>query len=288
MNEKKYTVMLVEKITNLLKNTYNDFYVIHHKYKDKDLLLLETNNICYHLADISLAIHTPDLDVNKTSKTIVDNFLQQMKNWKNTSMDVSKSENIELKVVNYEQYKHFLAIVPHVRFLDLAAYYYYPTRQDGTLIKSEPASYNATFLNNETSIFSSAKENTKKNFHISLADAEHSYLDITVYLENLQQYVFSPDEKVTAVHIDKENNVGTFLLFDEIWEHIANHYQSDLLIVPITSAQLLALPYSKDAKQNYLNDLRESNKMLHSELSYLFLSNECYKYTKTKHEITIA
>lgn len=286
MNAKKYTVM-IEKITNLLKDTYNNFRVVYHKYKNKDLLLFETDKTCYHLADISLAVQTPDLDIDATCKIIADNFLQQMKNWENTPMDESKNESIELKVVNYEQYKHFLSIVPHVRFLDLAAYYHYPTRQDGTLTKSEPASHNSLFLNNDAGIFSTAKENTKNNFYISLADAEHSDLDITVYLKDLQQYVFSPDEKVTAVHIDKENNVGTFLLYNEIWEHIADHYQSDLLIVPITSAQLLVLPYSDEEKQTYLNDLRESNKMFHSELSYLYLSDECYKYNKNTREITI-
>lgn len=197
-------------------------------------------------------------------------------------VNFDKAKNrIIYKLINKERNKEFLSNIPSIDFLDLSIIFLYYA-DDANLgyatitVTNEHLEYwNIT----SEALYHYAKENTPR-----LLPSE-----ITSLMDYVKQYTNEDNEFEVPILIITNNQKlhgSSVILYDNILEQISNSLNSDLILIPSSVHEFLALPAKYDSIEwlnQYICEVNET--MLHdSEV----LSEHYYYYSKNNKNLSCA
>lgn len=197
-------------------------------------------------------------------------------------------KHLYFKVVNYEMNKKMLEDVPHFKTLDLAIIFACLLDKDNDATASIP-------IKNEHLKFwgidkTQLYEDAFKNATEMLPPKIYSLFKTVVTREfnnelNLNNIQLDDMDLLILTNETKVNGAGT-MLYPNLLETIANQLDSNLIIIPSSTHEVLILRKTGDLKLEDLDFL--VNTVNHTELSTTeVLSTHVYIYLKDEKELTM-
>ncbi len=192
-------------------------------------------------------------------------------------------DRIYIRLVNYGKNKELLKKIPHIRWLDLAAVFYYAMKwqeeADASILLYH--SHLAMWGKTEEEICRSAKRNMERDMPGCLMPMREMLMEmmgIGIPEEGAELYVLTNQEK--------RNGAAVALYSGEI-KKLADRLQSDLLILPSSIHELLLL---KDDHiweyKAYAGIVKQVNETVLEPQE--FLSDSLYRYNRKTDEIEMA
>lgn len=196
--------------------------------------------------------------------------------------DYGKVEKrIYIRLINYERNEELLTKVPHIRWHDLAAVFYYPMEwpaERATILLYE----NHLKLWGKTveEIFQTAKRNMERDIPVSLVTIGEKLHEVTG--EELREEC--PEMYVLTIQGNRDG-AAAILYASEI-KDLADKLQSDLLFFPSSIHEFLIV--KDNHERTYEEDRMMVNRVNEMKVYYQeFLSDNLYRYNREKDEIEI-
>ncbi|MDE6625593.1 MAG: hypothetical protein K2K56_04400 [Lachnospiraceae bacterium] len=196
--------------------------------------------------------------------------------------DYGKVENrIYIRLINYEKNEELLMRVPHIRWHDLAAVFYYPmewTEERVTILLYE----NHLKLWGKTveEIFQTAKRNMERDIPVRLITLEEIVHEVT----GKEHQEERPSIYVLTIP-GNQDGAAAILYASEIKE-LADKLQSDLLLFPSSIHEFLIVEDNHERTYEY--DRMTVHLVNEREVYFQeFLSESLYRYNREKDEIEI-
>ena len=172
-------------------------------------------------------------------------------------------EHLVCRLVNRKNNEELLKEIPYRKFYDLAVVYYVPMQQveDGMLfwtIRKEQAEVLGL---EEESLFTLALENTRRRFPIQFTALEQAIRQFTleagIGLEEGNEEAEMEQETGGMYLLSNTFHMygAVAMLYPDVWEGIADRFQSDLIILPSSCHEVLVLPYIEDVSLLDLADI---------------------------------
>lgn len=207
-------------------------------------------------------------------------------------------EHLVCRLVNRKNNEELLKEIPYRKFYDLAVVYYVPMQQveDGMLfwtIRKEQAKVLGL---EEESLFTLALENTRRRFPIQFSALEQAIRQFTLEAGiDLEEECKCDEEAETGQETGGmyllSNTFHTYgavaMLYPDVWEGIADRFQSDLIILPSSCHEVLVLPYTEEVS---VSDLAEIVFTVNRECVAPedMLSDSVYLYRRIEKRIVMA
>lgn len=284
-NEKFYNTYfqaICQNMENKIKNAVLNIVSLKKGEISRSFLKYETKNECLLLADVDEIIKV----CNETSIQETSNLLLEAIDKKQQLLYTQKEKSVpitsktELFTVNHDDEIALLTKTPHYNFLDLSVCFCNLTYdKDDFLISIEPCSYIPELKNNFQLYYENVFLNTLKKLKIGIFTAEEYTNEENLHYENhYTEYDLSKIQNSFFIQTKGCNNVGFCLLLEDLWKFLGEHFKKDLLIVPVTTYELLVMEYSDDAFKQHFNILKQNSEELKTINKSLFLSQNCYIY----------
>lgn len=184
------------------------------------------------------------------------------------------------KVINYEKNKELLKEVPHFRWHDLAVVFYY-AMEEPTLGKASILIHNShldMWEKTAEEIYSTARHNMKHKMPellmpIQMLLEEMTGIKLEENVPNL--YVLTNSEKMFG---------ASAMLYSEKMGELADRLETDLLILPSSTHEVLLLAEPEDREYGFYRQMVNEVNMTQVDLEEI-LSFNLYRYDRQKAEV---
>ena len=195
-------------------------------------------------------------------------------------------ERIQLYLINHDRNEKLLKEVPHREFLDLAVVYRLLTidEEDENLETISRQKLDELGMTEEE-LYQAAMENMKSDVKIltfgnanNVINAANEILEISLV------------DSIACVSNSETYKGSGMMLNTELMSAFAEHFESDVLILPSSIHELMVVMYTGDIEQiKYLKQAVEyANRTPDLLLPNDFLSDNVYFFSQKTQEITIA
>ena len=185
------------------------------------------------------------------------------------------------KVINYEKNRRLLADVPHLQWCDLAVVFYYSVEEE-TLGRASILIHNnhlALWEQTTDALYRTAQYNMRRSMPELLIPMQELIGEMTGIkpdqTDGVKMYVLTNRAKL--------NGASAMLYSDKIRE-LAEHLQSDLLILPSSVHEVLLLPDDHEQQYDFYREMVEEVNTTQVEPEEI-LSYHLYRYSRQKAEI---
>ncbi len=191
---------------------------------------------------------------------------------------------VEFKLVNKEMNKELLEEVPHREFLDLAVMYVVVVERDENgvasfLVRNEMLeAYGLTMEELEEAAVKNTYNAGFEKTSMTQIMAQMTGCDMGLSEEDNPMYIISNRARY---------NGANAMLFTQMFEDLAEKYESDLFILPSSIHEVLAIPVMAGMSENYLRGI--VNEVNSTQVSMEErLSNSVYKFIRKEKKMGIA
>ena len=204
-------------------------------------------------------------------------------------MSYSKNEireRIQLYLINHDRNEKLLKEVPYREFLDLAVVYRLLTiNEEGENLETISRQQLDELGMTEEELYQAAMENMKSDVKIltfgnanNVISAGNEVLEISLV------------DSIACVSNSETYKGAGMMLNTELMSAFAEHFESDVLILPSSIHELMVVMYTGDIEQiKYLKQAVEyANRTPDLLLPNDFLSDNVYFFSQKTQEITIA
>lgn len=183
-------------------------------------------------------------------------------------VDYNQVKNkIIMKLINFDKNKDLLEDVPYVHYLDFAIIFqvlvYYTNDETGTILihNSHINAWNITV--NE--LYEAAKNNAPK-------------------LIPVKTFTLSDFPKLIVITNKYSNNGASVICYPDTLKKLASAHESDLIIIPSSIHEIIAVPVVDDADINHYSEMvKEVNSTALADDEYL--SDHAYYYSLARDQI---
>lgn len=196
-------------------------------------------------------------------------------------MDFSQVEGgIFHKIINYEQNRELLKDVPYIKWHDLAVVFYYAM---------EEASFGKATILLHNSHLAMWGQSADGIYRIAQQNMKQKMPELLVPLRELMEEMagIEVDETIPPLYVlsNKEKMFGaSAMLYSEKIKGLADRLESDLLILPSSTHEVLLLPEQRDQGYDFYRQMVKEVNTTQVDPEEI-LSFNLYRYDRQKEEI---
>lgn len=200
-------------------------------------------------------------------------------------------EKVRVRLINYEANKEKLNDMPHRKYLDLAAVFYVELGElsDGIMT----GQITNRILNNwevsESDLYQKALSNTLLYEPVCISDINLLMNELTEDMPSelkdfLQEMIIMPKPKLYIATNPSRSYGASALLNLLVLDKFANAQNSDLVIYPASTDEILIQPVSEIDEEMLISVKEINNESVEKEKQ---LSNSIYLFERAKHAVRI-
>jgi len=193
-------------------------------------------------------------------------------------------DRVELKLVNREMNLELLKRVPHRDFLDLAVMYIVVVERNDSgcasfLLRNEMLeAYGLT----QEEIEEAASKNT-----YSAGFEKISMAKLMVQMTGCDMGVSEEDDPMYVISNRTRQNGANSMLFTQMFEDLAEKYETDLYVIPSSIHEIIAIPALDSVSESYLRDMVSEVNSTQVSVEER-LSNLVYRFSREEKRMSIA
>lgn len=225
-------------------------------------------------------------DMEAVLKNIWDTYRDALRSLDSQSFDFdfdfeAQKEYVVYRLINYKENEEKLAVLPHIRFLDLAITFYCSVYLKEETVSMLPIT-NALMRHWDVDmkcLLKLAHQNTPRLFP-AVCSALEEVVRQLVDEEEFSSF-FTPNDKDAKMYVmSNEQGIygATVMLYEEAFQYLAESLGEKLYILPSSIHELIVIPYEEGIESDKLSDLvREVNQ---TQVPWEdILSNHVYLYS---------
>lgn len=204
-------------------------------------------------------------------------------------------DKLFFRLINYEANKVSLRNVPHIRYLDLSIIFCLSFKGDGYMTVTINNKLMEIWEKSIKELYEQAKKNTQSLFGMSFKTMNEVLLDLAKEelkskqdeLDKVNKLLAEQEFSILHVLTNKIGiNGATVILYDNVLKKIAEHLESDLIILPSSIHEVLILAFREDLSMSKLKEMVHNvNK---SQVPIVdILSNNVYRYSREDDKVYI-
>lgn len=224
-------------------------------------------------------------ELDSVFQSVWTTYKEALQNFDEESFDFeleweTQKSTVVYRLINYEKNKEKLAIIPHIRFLDLAITFHCISRMaDDSVSMISITSELLNYWEKDTkALLQEAVQNTPKQFPLMFAPLEQ--VIEAIMGEEFFQTSLPPENDDVAMYIisnEQGVNGSAAMLYEDEFQQVAEKLGGSLYILPSSIHELVLIPYSEEVEQNMLLELVKQVNEEHVPLEDI-LSNHIYIY----------